>query len=744
MLVVFGVLHDVRRADAALRAGCRRSARAGSERGLRAAARVLAGRYPRRHDRPSPHPGALAGGRAAARRAARRRRRRGLRRRRSGAGSTPPTPPATASCPRSSSSRRPRTTSRPWRRSPPSTGLPVVARGAASSVAGQAIGPASSSTASSSTASSRSTPAGRRARVQPGVVQAALNAAAAAYGLEFGPDTSTVDQATIGGMVGNNSSGSRSIVYGESKDKVLRDRRRCSPAARAATSGRCPAAATSAAPASTVRRRGEARGRARAACASGTASPSPRAIPQHAALHVRLQPARAARARARTWPAARRLGGHARAVHRARGAARPAPGAAGGRGVHVRHPARRAGGQPRHPRDRAVGGRVPRPRAAAPGAQPRHLQAHGAAARRRRRGHAHRRVPGRARTRRSPGSRACARSPASSAPRRWPGSSSPTTSPRRRPCAAPSCRCSWARRAPSARRRSSRTRRWRRSAWPTSSTTSSARRGSRHPRHLHRPRLGRAACTCGRMLDLKTAAGVARMDALAGRGRPARRRLPRRHLGRARLRPLAQLVPAAAARPGPLRGDGGGQGRVRPARGCSTPGVVVDGPGVDRVAALRRRLPRRRTAGRRGSRTPPRAASIWPSRSASAPACARSSRARCARPAPRPRDEARTTRARANALQGVRVRRRAAGGDRRGRVPRRARHLRRLQGLQDRVPGRRRHGRAQGGVARRGARAGGRAGARARHRRLPPPGRPRRAGRAARQRGSAAPARRGS
>ena len=54
------------------------------------------------------------------------------------------------------------------------------------------------------------------------MVQAALNAAAAPHGLEFGPDTSTVDQATIAGMVGNNSSGSRSIVYGESKDKVLR------------------------------------------------------------------------------------------------------------------------------------------------------------------------------------------------------------------------------------------------------------------------------------------------------------------------------------------------------------------------------------------------------------------------------------------------------------------------------------------------------------------------------------------
>ncbi len=54
------------------------------------------------------------------------------------------------------------------------------------------------------------------------MIQASLNAAAAPFGLEFGPDTSTVDQATIAGMVGNNSSGSRSIVYGESKDKVHR------------------------------------------------------------------------------------------------------------------------------------------------------------------------------------------------------------------------------------------------------------------------------------------------------------------------------------------------------------------------------------------------------------------------------------------------------------------------------------------------------------------------------------------
>ena len=102
------------------------------------------------------------------------------------------------------------------------TGLPVVARGAASSLAGQAIGPGIVVDCFRLDCILEIDADGRRARVQPGVVQAALNAAAAPHGLEFGPDTSTVDQATIAGMVGNNSSGSRSIVYGESKDKVLR------------------------------------------------------------------------------------------------------------------------------------------------------------------------------------------------------------------------------------------------------------------------------------------------------------------------------------------------------------------------------------------------------------------------------------------------------------------------------------------------------------------------------------------
>ncbi len=64
-------------------------------------------------------------------------------------------------------------------------------------------------------------PDARRARVGPGVVQEDLNRAAARHGLGFGPDTSTSNRATLGGMIGNNSSGSHSIVYGTTIDHVL-------------------------------------------------------------------------------------------------------------------------------------------------------------------------------------------------------------------------------------------------------------------------------------------------------------------------------------------------------------------------------------------------------------------------------------------------------------------------------------------------------------------------------------------
>ena len=100
--------------------------------------------------------------------------------------------------------------------------MPVVVRGAGTSLAGQAIGPGIMVDCFKLDRIIALDPDAATARVEPGVIQASLNRAAAPHGLEFGPDTSTIDQATIGGMVGNNSSGSRSIIYGESRDKVRR------------------------------------------------------------------------------------------------------------------------------------------------------------------------------------------------------------------------------------------------------------------------------------------------------------------------------------------------------------------------------------------------------------------------------------------------------------------------------------------------------------------------------------------
>jgi len=64
-------------------------------------------------------------------------------------------------------------------------------------------------------------PTTRRVRVQPGVVRNELNFELAQHGLFFGPETSTANRAMIGGMVGNNSCGSNSIVYGSVRDHLV-------------------------------------------------------------------------------------------------------------------------------------------------------------------------------------------------------------------------------------------------------------------------------------------------------------------------------------------------------------------------------------------------------------------------------------------------------------------------------------------------------------------------------------------
>src|SRR6478735_9071514 len=100
-------------------------------------------------------------------------------------------------------------------------GVPIVARGGGTSLAGQTAGGRGLVLDCSRHMTAIGPVEGRRVRVQPGVVQEDLNRAVKRHGLGFGPDTSTSNRATLGGMIGNNSSGSESIVYGTTIDHVL-------------------------------------------------------------------------------------------------------------------------------------------------------------------------------------------------------------------------------------------------------------------------------------------------------------------------------------------------------------------------------------------------------------------------------------------------------------------------------------------------------------------------------------------
>ncbi|MEV0120760.1 FAD-binding and (Fe-S)-binding domain-containing protein [Streptomyces sp. NPDC050703] len=99
--------------------------------------------------------------------------------------------------------------------------VPVVARGAGTSIAGQATG---TGVVLDFTRYLRRIvdldPGSRTAVVQPGVVLDDLRAAAAPHGLTFGPDPSTHNRCTLGGMVGNNSCGSHSVAWGTTADNV--------------------------------------------------------------------------------------------------------------------------------------------------------------------------------------------------------------------------------------------------------------------------------------------------------------------------------------------------------------------------------------------------------------------------------------------------------------------------------------------------------------------------------------------
>lgn len=101
-------------------------------------------------------------------------------------------------------------------------GLPITSRGAGTSCAGNAVG-----TGLVIDTSKHLNRIGvidevqGTAEVEPGVIQSQLQAAVTPLGWRFGPDPSTANRCTIGGMIGNNACGPRALGYGRSSDNIV-------------------------------------------------------------------------------------------------------------------------------------------------------------------------------------------------------------------------------------------------------------------------------------------------------------------------------------------------------------------------------------------------------------------------------------------------------------------------------------------------------------------------------------------
>jgi len=95
-------------------------------------------------------------------------------------------------------------------------GVPVLPRGAGSSLAGQAVGPGCIVLDMTRYMDNivDVDPESERATVQPGLVQDHLDDHLAQYGLKFAPDPASSNRATVGGGIGNNSTGAHSVRYG--------------------------------------------------------------------------------------------------------------------------------------------------------------------------------------------------------------------------------------------------------------------------------------------------------------------------------------------------------------------------------------------------------------------------------------------------------------------------------------------------------------------------------------------------
>jgi FAD/FMN-containing dehydrogenase/Fe-S oxidoreductase len=100
--------------------------------------------------------------------------------------------------------------------------IPILPRGGGTALAGQTANTALVLDFSKYMNSVRRVdPEQRLAVIEPGVVQAQLNAAAAPYGLFFAPDPATKDRCTLGGMIGNNSCGAHSAAHGKTVDNLV-------------------------------------------------------------------------------------------------------------------------------------------------------------------------------------------------------------------------------------------------------------------------------------------------------------------------------------------------------------------------------------------------------------------------------------------------------------------------------------------------------------------------------------------
>src|SRR5262249_47713164 len=100
-------------------------------------------------------------------------------------------------------------------------GAPILARGAGTSLAGQCCNVAGGLDFTKYMKRILGIdPQKRNARVQPGGVVDTLRKRGEGNGVKFGPDPSTHNRCTIGGMIGNNSCGTHSLLAGKTVDNV--------------------------------------------------------------------------------------------------------------------------------------------------------------------------------------------------------------------------------------------------------------------------------------------------------------------------------------------------------------------------------------------------------------------------------------------------------------------------------------------------------------------------------------------